>query len=64
MTHGVAACVLAIVEANEIIGEQGMSLDDIAQYFGVSRPRIGQIEERALRKLSHYVATLGKAEPR
>jgi len=63
ITHGVAACVLAIVEANEILGEQGMTLEDVAQYFGISRVRVGQIEARALRKLGELPATLGEVEP-
>ena len=62
VVHGVAACVLAVVEANREIGVAGMAREDVAQWFGISRQRVGQIEERALRKLAAYVATLGEVE--
>lgn len=39
--------------------KDGMTLDEIAQHFGLTRERIRQIEAKALRKLKRKLAIRG-----
>ena len=41
------------------MAKDGMTLDEIAQHFGLTRERIRQIEAKALRKLKRKLAIRG-----
>ena len=56
LVHGVEACAAAVIEANHLLGSPEMSREEVAAYLGVTRQRVGQIEDAALEKARKVAA--------
>jgi hypothetical protein len=49
--HGVPACVLEVIEANELVGVREMGRTLVGRYLGIDKSGVREIEERALAKV-------------
>ena len=61
VVHREGACVLAVVEAQSLLGEPCMQRVEVAAWLGVSPQRVTQIEQRAAEKIR---AALGEVVER
>ena len=68
LRHQVAAVVAGLAEKEQFVvsrriaADEPMTLQEIADHFGISRERVRQIEENALRKLRVALAPVVKAQ--